>query len=298
MTITQTTATADRTFEAFSVSHAALLDGTTAAEAADIYGVRTASLAPDTGNSDNTGDDSVMSTWNWLNFAQLTIQSGFLPFEMMAKLAGTPIEVGGTPTAGILKFTPAASGGAGAGDAFDYSAPADIAFSVNGNAVALTTDLTNLAGVVAAVDTALPAGFTVAAEGTRVVVTTTATGAAATITVGGADAAAITGGPAYSNVAGTNGDEISLPLWQEDAANQPPLPVLIRMPGRDARGYTRDVDFILYRVQFGPITFDGPAYKTGLTMSAAGKALLSGYDEVGDPLPKRQIGRIVSRPPA
>jgi hypothetical protein len=80
----------ERTFEGFSLSHAAILDGTTGAEEADFYGVRTASLAPDTGSFDNTGDDSVLSSWFWFNFATVTVESGFISWDVMELLSGTP----------------------------------------------------------------------------------------------------------------------------------------------------------------------------------------------------------------
>lgn len=87
------TAPAYRAYEGFSVSHAAILDGATGAEEVngDIYGVRTASIVPDTGNFDNTGDDFVLSSWFWINFAAVTVESGYVPFDTIAMLSGTPV---------------------------------------------------------------------------------------------------------------------------------------------------------------------------------------------------------------
>lgn len=86
--------------ESFSLSHAMLIDGATSFLDAlavasldwDIYGVNEASLDPDTDSYDVEGDDTVMSTWSWLNFAELKVQAGYLSFPLIAKLTGRPIE--------------------------------------------------------------------------------------------------------------------------------------------------------------------------------------------------------------
>jgi hypothetical protein len=52
-------------------------------------------------------------------------------------------------------------------------------------------------------------------------------------------------------------------------------------------------------VQFMPFNFTGPSYKNGLTVSLAGRALMSLYDEQGNTLPAsypRSLGRIVNSP--
>lgn len=99
-------ATPTTTIEGFSLSHAAILDGTvTAAEISDIYGIREGSLDVDTGSFDNTGDDQVLSTWNWINFANVSITSGFVPFSLISLLYGATLTSSGT------------------GDAITYSIP-------------------------------------------------------------------------------------------------------------------------------------------------------------------------------
>jgi hypothetical protein len=176
--------------EGFSLSHAAILNGTTGAELADIYGIREGTLEVDTDNYDNTGDDSVLSSWQWFNFATITIQSGFIPFDLLALLSGATITSSGT-------------------------AP---------------------------------------------------------------------------------NDSYSIPLWSEKSLNAASRPMLIRVPSKDTLGGSRYLDFVLYKVQFAPISFDGPSYKNGLLASWSGKAVMSSVDEKGTALTDRAIGRLVSTP--
>jgi hypothetical protein len=78
--------------EGFSVSHAAILDGVTAAtEVADIYGIREGTIDVDTDSYDNTGDNTVLSTWSWINFATLSITSGYVPMAVLALLSGSTL---------------------------------------------------------------------------------------------------------------------------------------------------------------------------------------------------------------
>jgi len=88
--------------EAFSVSHAQICDGVTtfdeylasaafmARENEDIYGVNESSLEPDTDDYDNEGDDAVLSSWAWMNFAELSVQAGYITFPMIANLTNRP----------------------------------------------------------------------------------------------------------------------------------------------------------------------------------------------------------------
>lgn len=89
--------------EAFSLSHAQILDGETtvldalaaayvAGDDEDIYGVNESSLEPQTDEYENEGDDAVLSTWSWLNYAELTVQAGYLSFPLIAKLTGQTVE--------------------------------------------------------------------------------------------------------------------------------------------------------------------------------------------------------------
>jgi hypothetical protein len=188
-------------FEGFSLSHAGILDASsstvtgagTGAESQTIYGVRNGTLATDSGNYDNTGDDFVLSEWFWFNFANITIESGFITFPTLAQVTGQTIASSGT----------------------------------------------------------------------------------------------------------SPNDYYGLPLWVWSSLNQITRPVAMRVPSRDSQGAVRTLDFILYRVQFMPFNFTGPSYKNGLTVSMAGRALMSLYDEQGNALPSsypRSLGRLVNAP--
>lgn len=92
---------ATRIFEGFSISHAVILNGTTGAEEAtgDFYGVRDGSLDVDTDSYDNTGDEAVLSTWAWFNFATVTVQAGYVPFDLIALITGEAVVSSGTAPA-------------------------------------------------------------------------------------------------------------------------------------------------------------------------------------------------------
>lgn len=187
------------TIEAFSLTHAAILNGTTGAEeaAGDIYGIRSGSLALDESNYDNTGDDSILSTWYWANKVNVTVQGGYIPFDTLSLISGSVVT----------------SSGAGADQTF------------------------------------------------------------------------------------------SLPLWEENTMNTSPRPMLIRVPAKDSDGILRVLDFVLYKVQFQPFSFDGISYKNGLLLNYNGAALFSDKDEAGNPVidsrtgePTKAIGRLLSKP--
>ncbi len=84
--------------EAFSVTHAVILDGETGAEEVngDIYGVENASITPDLGSYDNMGDDIIRSTWKWFNKATIAIQAGYLPFDLIALIYGSTVSSSGS----------------------------------------------------------------------------------------------------------------------------------------------------------------------------------------------------------
>lgn len=93
--------------EAFSLTHAQVLDGATAFSAVetgssawgDVYGVNDASLDPDSDSYDNEGDDAVLSTWNWLNKAEVQVQAGYISFPLIAGMTGRTISSSGSDDA-------------------------------------------------------------------------------------------------------------------------------------------------------------------------------------------------------
>lgn len=185
--------------ESFSLSHAEVLDGSTtfldayaatAGQDYDIYGVNEASLEPDTDEFENEGDDVVLSSWAWLNFAELEVQGGYMSFPLIAKLTGQTVSSGTVSTKQVY----------------------------------------------------------------------------------------------------------GLDLWHEDAMNVAPKPVIVRMPAKDHLGVAGNFVIGLYKVQFKPITFEGPAYKDGLKVNYSGKALYSAADEVGAAFAdgKKRVGRLLA----
>jgi hypothetical protein len=178
--------------EGFSLSHAAIIDPTTGLDISwgDIYGIRSGTFAVASQSYDNTGDDFVLSTWFWFDYGSVTIQGGYIPFDVIANLTGGTVTSSGV-------------------------APND-----------------------------------------------------------------------YYN----------LQLWTATSLNQPTRPMRLRVPAKDSLGNARNLDFILYKVQFEPISFDGPSYKNGLLLNYAGRALISSTDEAGNALTVNGIGRMVSKP--
>lgn len=89
---------ANPTVEGFSISHAAILNGTTGLEETfgDIYGIRSGSLELDQDSYDNTGDDAILSTWYWANKVNVTVQGGYVPFQTMALISGSTITSSGS----------------------------------------------------------------------------------------------------------------------------------------------------------------------------------------------------------
>lgn len=97
---------ATKIVEGFSISHAQVLDGATLGDQAvahadqyDIYGVREGNLEVDADSFENTGDDFVLSTWDWINFATIAITSGYISFEVLATLSGETVTTSGAAPA-------------------------------------------------------------------------------------------------------------------------------------------------------------------------------------------------------
>jgi hypothetical protein len=185
-------AVATTTFEGFSITAARILDVATGALIldGDVYGVREGKLDVDTGDYDNTGNDAVLSSWFWFNYASVSIQSGYIPFKTIALLTGTTVTSSGT-------------------------APSDY---------------------------------------------------------------------------------YSVPLWSQKSLSTIARPMLVEVPSKDSAGALRKLQIILYKVQFQPMTFDGPTYKDGLSVNYSGRALISSIDEKGTTLTDPAIGRLYSIP--
>ncbi len=184
----------EQIFEGFSVSHAAILDGSTGAEETngDIYGVDDASLEADTDSFENTGDDVVLSIWEWFNFGTLTVKGGYISFPTLALVYGEPV----------------ASSGADPDDWF------------------------------------------------------------------------------------------SVEFWTDRSMNVQTRPIMVAIPSKDKDGAARSMFAVLYKCSFGPIVFDGPAYKEGLKVSYTARILQSDNDEAGASLggTYKAPGRLISAP--
>jgi hypothetical protein len=93
----------------------------------------------------------------------------------------------------------------------------------------------------------------------------------------------------------------SFNFLEQNRMQPKPRPVRLRLPSKDAAGNEQVMDIILYKVQFQPFSFDGPAYKEGLLLNYNGTALMSDTDEKGQPVldsvtsePSKAVGRIIT----
>lgn len=93
----------------------------------------------------------------------------------------------------------------------------------------------------------------------------------------------------------------SMAFLEQDRMQPKPRPMRLRLPSKDKGGNQQIMDIILYKVQFQPFSFDGPAYKEGLLLNYNGTALMSDTDEAGNPVtdsvtgePTKAVGRIIT----
>lgn len=292
--------------EAFSVSHAQILTAgqsflESIAQAAlaeeDIYGVAEAGLSPDLGSYDNEGDDSIMSTWDWINKAELTVKAGYVSFPLLAEITGQPVDtIAAASAVSEVQTIPAHDAESGT-----------FTLSFGGQ----TTGDLDWDSTAAEIETALEAlssigtGNVTATGGplntTAVVVTFG--GALANSAVGpiSADDADLVGGTIGAVAQTTPGHAATkagygMDLWHEDSIATAPKPMTIKMPSKDENGVPADFVIGLYKVQFKPITFDGPAYRDGLKINYDGNALQSAVDEMGVPFSdgKKRFGRLLA----
>lgn len=290
--------------EGFSLNHAQILDGTETFEEAlartdlegwDIYGVNEASLDPDTDQYINEGDDVQLSVWNWLNGADVSVQAGYISFPLMANLTGEAVvESGGTAEVQTLTNT----GPTTAGDfTLDYDGEETAEIVHNATAAQVRTALLALTNLESGDITVTGGPF----PATPIVVTFTPSDGDTPALV--PDNTGLTGGTigVATTTPGTGGGDdtiYEIPLWTEDSFNIEPKPMLTTLPSKDHRGKVRLFVIGLYRVQFAPLTFDGPQYKEGLKVNYGGRATMSAFDEAGTAFPggKKRVGKLVSRP--
>lgn len=290
--------------EAFSLSHAQICDGTSSfltnlaaavALGLDFYGVNDASLAADTGNYENNGDDTTRSRWNWINFATLTVQGGFLSFPLYSTLSGQGMSQQTIAAVNEVQSIP--SSGASAGTftlSYKGATTAPITFSATAAAVQTALQALSTVGSGNMTVTGGPANTT------ALVITGAGTLAGQPLDLIVVDKTGLTGAGTMTVTRTTAGVAQSInygiDLWHKDSMNIAPKPAILVMPSKDTLGQVRRLIIGLYKVQFGPIGFDGPSYKEGFKVNYEGTALMSGTDELGVAFAdgKERIGRLLS----
>lgn len=105
----------------------------------------------------------------------------------------------------------------------------------------------------------------------------------------------LTGEAITSSSVGGGGQIYRAPLWTTRSMNVAPHPVLLRCEAKTHAGDLRYLDFVLYKVQFSPISFQGPEYKTGLKINYSGTGLSTTLDETGNTVVEA-IGALIDRP--
>jgi len=304
-----------RILEGFSVSHAAILDGVSPAFAGDnddpqsltlatdLYGVKEASLEADISDFDNEGDDSVLSTWYWLNYANVSVTMGYVPLDAISAITGETVRSTADAVAPVL--TSITRNGSSTSELI-------LTFSEELAAVATGAAQTALlAGITFAGGAGKSGSPTIVIAG-KVVTLAGLTGVTDSATVQYAKPAEASRlkdaagnevanfGPLSvgyrASARSTDEDVHEINIWTESALNQPTRPLLLQLPAKDSDGVPRRLYIVLYRVQFAPLSFQGPSYKEGLMVDYSGKALISTKDETGTDLPSgvRAIGKLVS----
>lgn len=289
--------------EAFSITHAQVLDGVTpfltaalatgpVDEELDIYGVSEASLSPDADSYDNEGDDTVLSTWDWLNKAEVEIQSGYLSFPLIANMSGRSVDdITPTPAVNeVQTITMTATGGT-------------FTITIGGqttSALPYNETNANVLAALLALSTVDTGDIAVSGPAGTYVLTYGADYAGQDVPMAVLGVGSLTGGTATiaetTKGAAAGASAFGLDLWHEDSFNVAPKPAILVMPSKDHLGVVRRLTIGLYKVQFKPIEFDGPKYKDGLKVNMNGNALLSAFDELGEPFAdgKRRVGRLLS----
>lgn len=105
----------------------------------------------------------------------------------------------------------------------------------------------------------------------------------------------LTGESITESSVGGGGTIYRAPLWTTRSMNVAPKPLLLRCPAKTAAGALRYLDFVLYKVQFSPISFQGPEYKTGMKINYSGTGLATTLDETGNTVIEA-VGALLDRP--
>lgn len=102
----------NQVIEGFGLTQVLVLDGSTSFETATaansyvLHGGRSASVTLNTASVDNTGEDTIMSTWNSVDNATITIESGYLSLPAYSFIYGETINSTGASPNEMYDFDP------------------------------------------------------------------------------------------------------------------------------------------------------------------------------------------------
>ena len=82
---------APKAISSFSLSHVGILDGTTSAELADLFGANESSLELESDVYERQGDDKILSTARWITKGTLTVGTNYIPLPLISSLYGTAV---------------------------------------------------------------------------------------------------------------------------------------------------------------------------------------------------------------
>ena len=101
-------------------------------------------------------------------------------------------------------------------------------------------------------------------------------------------------GSTISSSGSGDSQRFDLPLWELQGENVVERPFLVQAEAKDSAGVLRTFKFVFYKCQFEPIEFEGPVYKTGLSVSYIATALMSTTNEAGVALAYEAVGRMMA----
>lgn len=82
---------APKAISSFSLSHVGILNGTTSAELADLFGANESSLELESDVYERQGDDKILSTARWITKGTLTVGTNYIPLPLISSLYGTAV---------------------------------------------------------------------------------------------------------------------------------------------------------------------------------------------------------------